>query len=265
MDLTPTVALLVAICLTATLLLTMPNDAARRRLVATGTTPPSGAVTRRRTDPAATAGRTLLADARARELPSLLAGFGAAVVVMVLIGSSLPGTLIAPAVGGCVTVLVRRRRAATERARDGVDLRQLPVAVDLLAACLAAGCQPVDAVRATATALGDGVLGQRLDTVAGALRFGVDPELAWEPLATDPVTADVARAARRSHRTGAPLAEALATVADDLRIGRRLLSRQAARRASVAAMAPLGGCFLPAFVLLAVVPLVAGLAARLFP
>jgi pilus assembly protein TadC len=58
----------------------------------------------------------------------------------------------------------------------------------------------------------------------------------------------------RSLDTGAPAAEALTRLADDLRRERRTLADQAARSVGVRAAAPLGLCFLPAFVLVGIVP-----------
>ena len=52
-------------------------------------------------------------------------------------------------------------------------------------------------------------------------------------------------------------------MAADVRAEYRSAAEQAARRVGVLAVAPLGLCFLPAFVLLGVVPVVVGLAGPL--
>jgi hypothetical protein len=52
--------------------------------------------------------------------------------------------------------------------------------------------------------------------------------------------------------------DALARLGEDLRAGRRAAVEERVRRIEVRAAVPLGACLLPAFVLLAVVPLVAG-------
>jgi pilus assembly protein TadC len=54
----------------------------------------------------------------------------------------------------------------------------------------------------------------------------------------------------------------LLRVAEDLRATRRAALDQAAKAVGVKAVAPLGLCFLPAFMLLGIVPLVASLIAR---
>ena len=55
------------------------------------------------------------------------------------------------------------------------------------------------------------------------------------------------------------MAGAVVRLAEQAREGARVRGQQAAERAGVLAVGPLGLCFLPAFVLLGVVPVVAGL------
>lgn len=64
-------------------------------------------------------------------------------------------------------------------------------------------------------------------------------------------------------RDGAPVLPALERVAFELRLQRRIEAEARARRTSVLLLFPLVGCVLPAFVLLAVVPLVLGALATL--
>ncbi|MFD0891079.1 type II secretion system F family protein, partial [Streptosporangium algeriense] len=66
--------------------------------------------------------------------------------------------------------------------------------------------------------------------------------------------------------SGAPVADILTRLADDARQEARSAASAAALRVGVQAVAPLGLCFLPAFVCLGIVPVVAGLAGDvLFP
>lgn len=166
-------------------------------------------------------------------------------------------------VGVVVTLVVARRArvlAAADRSRLAAS--QAPLAADLFAACVAAGAHPAEAAASVSRVL-DGDLARRFGTVAAGLRLGVDPVEAWRPLAAEAATEPLARALGRGCRTGAPLGEVASVLADDLRGARRAVARRATRQAGVRAMAPLGGCFLPAFVLLAVVPMIAGLVSRL--
>ena len=64
----------------------------------------------------------------------------------------------------------------------------------------------------------------------------------------------------RSARSGSPLSDVLSEVADDLRLVRTRDVQVAARAAGVRAVGPLAACFLPAYLLLGVVPVVASLA-----
>jgi tight adherence protein C len=61
-----------------------------------------------------------------------------------------------------------------------------------------------------------------------------------------------------SERYGAPLADALVTLAADARADRRRRAEEAARRVPVQLLFPLVLCVLPAFVLLTLAPLLAG-------
>ena len=64
---------------------------------------------------------------------------------------------------------------------------------------------------------------------------------------------------RRSAATGAPAALLLCGLANDLRAELRATALSDARRLGVRAAGPLGLCFLPAFILIGVVPLVLSL------
>jgi pilus assembly protein TadC len=142
-----------------------------------------------------------------------------------------------------------RRR---ERAAAAVDL---PYAADLLAAALRAGLPTDRAVREVADALG-GPVGVRLDRVAGSLSLGLAPVPAWQPLHDLPAGTRIAAAVARSADSGAALAGAFARVADDLRTARLAEAETAAQRAGVLLVLPLGLCFLPAFVVAGILPVI---------
>jgi len=152
------------------------------------------------------------------------------------------------------------RAARLRRARLTADL---PVGADLLAACLLAGSGPADAVAAVADAVG-GPLGAELRRVVALLHLGGDPARSWLVLESEPALAAMARSFARAVEGGTTLADAVVRVADEQRTARRFAAAEAARRAGVRATAPLGLCFLPAFVLVGVVPVVAGIAGSLF-
>lgn len=150
---------------------------------------------------------------------------------------------------------VRRRRVRLES--------DLPLLLDLLAACLAGGATLPAAAASVASAL-PGPAGERLAGVAAALAVGTPPSQAWAVLAgpapDDDPLGPAARSLARAAEGGAPVAAAVNRLAADARLRARADGERSARRAGVLAVAPLGLCFLPAFVLLGVVPVVAGLA-----
>jgi Flp pilus assembly protein TadB len=167
------------------------------------------------------------------------------------------------ALGVAVIVLPARRDAAQRAGRRARMSRDLPRAADLLAMSLDAGLSPSDAVALVCDVVG-GPVADALRPIAAALRSGVDPSLAWDAPAAHvrrrgPVDR-LGRAFARAASTGAPLAETAAAVAAEERERARWAAEAAARRAGVRAVGPLALCFLPAFVLLGVVPVVAGVA-----
>lgn len=189
-----------------------------------------------------------------------LAGAAAAVVLPLPVG-----IVAGPAVAVLgPRLLVRLEPSAVRREREQL-LADLPLLLDLLAACLAGGAPLAVAASAVAAAL-PGPAGRRAAAVGAALAVGCPPGEAWQALAgagpEDPL-APAARALSRAADGGAPVGAAVARLAADARLDARARGEQAARRVGVLAVAPLGLCFLPAFVLLGIVPVVVGLAAPL--
>lgn len=136
-------------------------------------------------------------------------------------------------------------------------LAQLPLALDLLAACLAGGGSPVDALRAVSRAVG-GPCGVRFGRVAAALAVGTPPDLAFGELGRSGPAGAAGRALCRASAGGTPVAGAVSRVAGDARRRARAEARRRARRAGVLAAGPLTTCFLPAFLLIGIVPCVVG-------
>jgi pilus assembly protein TadC len=187
-----------------------------------------------------------------------MVAFAAGLTAFLAVGE-MPGAVVG-AVGFVIVLGVMRRRESPElrrqRARVTADL---PLAADLMVACLRAG-QPISgAIGVTVEAIG-GPLGDRLAWVNGQLRLGAAPESAWQVLASERSLAPLARTMSRAALSGAPVADVLTRLADDSRQAARAASSAAAQRVGVQAVAPLGLCFLPAFVFLGIIPVVAGLA-----
>jgi tight adherence protein C len=160
---------------------------------------------------------------------------------------------------------VARRRAVTRRL--AVRSAAAPAVLDLLGAALLAGLNPHKAVLRVAERAPE-ALHEDLSLAAAVLRLGGTPAAALRA-AADRSGLDELRAAaaalEAAERWGAPPAEALAARAEALRSRARLHAEAEAGRAAVRLAFPLVLCFLPAFVLLTVVPTVAGALRALAP
>jgi len=184
-------------------------------------------------------------------------------VTVVAFGTVAGAVLVGDWWGGCggglvgmaCAVWLARQPTSAERAQRLRFIAELPFAVDLVAAALRAGATPDTAARLVAQAVG-GPVGVRLSLVERALRAGAPPGDAWAHLGDSEAARRVIRAARRSGHSGAALAGSLARVADDLRADAVAATEARARTAGVLVVLPLGLCFLPAFVLAGLVPVV---------
>jgi pilus assembly protein TadC len=137
--------------------------------------------------------------------------------------------------------------------------------LDVLAVCLEAG-MAVSAAAAAAAPSAPAPLDRVLRRAADLLALGADPTVAWSippdlPMKSADTQIDaLLRLARRSASSGAALAAGVAELADQCRHDAAHAATAAAERAGVLIAGPLGLCFLPAFVCLGIVPVVAGLA-----
>lgn len=192
-----------------------------------------------------------------RALACALGGLGVAALVEG--GAGLLAGAVAAA--GAWMAIGRLEPAAHRRRREAL-LAALPLGVDLLSACLSAGRPPADSVRVVAQAM-HGPLGEELTVLAARLSLGADPVGVWRGVDAAHPLAPLARVMARSLETGAPASEGLTRLADDLRREQRSAVDKAARSVGVRATAPLGLCFLPAFVLIGIVPAVVSVFASL--
>jgi pilus assembly protein TadC len=150
---------------------------------------------------------------------------------------------------------MRYRHRASRRRADSRAAADVPVALDLLAGALRAGAPPSQAAGVVGAALG-GPVGAVLSAVATELAGGASPEQAWACLSVIPGGTRVQRAVVRSADSGAALAGALTRMAQDCREASAAAAQASAARIGVAMALPLGLCFLPAFLVGAVVPVV---------
>ncbi|MFJ4842237.1 type II secretion system F family protein [Streptomyces sp. NPDC088746] len=157
---------------------------------------------------------------------------------------------------------VRVRGSAARDADAALVSRQLPITADLLASCLSAGAGPREAAEAVGESIG-GPVGERLARTAAEILLGGEPAEAWGRFGELPGAAPLARCLERAASTGAPAAEPVSRLADEMRAERASAAVARAQRAGVLITAPVGLCFLPAFLAVGVAPVVIGLATGL--
>lgn len=179
--------------------------------------------------------------------------------VALLIG---PGPSVVRARAGTAPRAQRFRIARTDEKRRGTDPLAVASSFDVLAVCLEAGMAVSTAAAATAASAPPS-LARVLRRAADLLALGSDPAVAWSishEKTVDVQTEALLRLARRSASSGAALAGGVTELADQSRHDAAHTAAAAAERAGVLIAGPLGLCFLPAFVCLGIVPVVAGLA-----
>jgi pilus assembly protein TadC len=195
---------------------------------------------------------------RVREL--VLGGLAVGLLAWAITGS--PPVAVVAAAGGCgLSVVLHRLGRRPARADDAIELA---AAWAGMAVCLEAGLPVASAVAAAAVSL-DGSTGLALRRVAGLLELGADPAEAWRVTQDHPAAAAFARTAARSAATGAALARTARAESTRTREALTDIAEARAQRAGVLIAAPLGLCFLPAFLVLGVAPVVIGLAGEVLP
>lgn len=229
-------------------------------------------------DPAALRGRPAMAGrvtARRGRSRASRAAAGRADRVLLIVVPTAVLLLVAPEtwwllVVAAVLVVVRSRRSRRDTRDDSQRCAALAVHHELLAACLDAGMPIGAALRAVADAVPASARAPtgedpwaRLDAVAAMLELGAGPDAAWAPADDDAELRPLAAAARRSAEGGAGLADAVRDQARLLRSAVETAARRATGRAGVLMVAPLGLCFLPAFLCLGLAPVVLALLGQL--
>lgn len=177
-------------------------------------------------------------------------------------GWALVGGGLGIALGALLAALAWRVLGDVEspaiRRRRELLARQLPTGVQLLAAALRAGADVESAMSLVVHAL-PGPFADRLKVLGHELSLGVSPEQVWQRVSSDPQFGSLARTLGRAQETGAAVADVVDALAVELQGRRRAETERRAKSVDVQASAPLGVCFLPAFMVLGVVPLVAGI------
>lgn len=153
----------------------------------------------------------------------------------------------------------RGRRAAGGRAHE--DRIDVLAVLALLDAALGSGASVTRSLTGVGEALGEDD-GRALRTVGAALTFGSVWEAAWAGL--PPHLAPVRDCLHDSWVTGSAAGPIIRAAAAQVRRRRRREAREASARLAVRLVLPLGLCFLPACLLLGLVPIVLSFAGDLW-
>ena len=194
-------------------------------------------------------GRRLLVGMIAAAALSLLAArLALGPGVLGWLATPVVATIFAIALGWLEPIGARRRR---ERL-----LLETPQALELLAACLAAG-MPLRVATAAVVGAFDGPVADDLGRVNALSALGTAEVDAWRALADHSQLGPAAQDLARSVESGTRLTECLRQHADSARENRRAALQVRARSVGVRSVLPLMVCFIPSFLLLGVVPTVA--------
>lgn len=221
--------------------------------------PASGNVFSASTGRAGTTTTTTATADGARRLASISA-VGVAVACVACFAA--PGILFALVLGPAVFMGTRKlagRPAGVIRAES----ESLPGLLDLLGTAVRSGAALPTALTCVAAAA-SGAPRVALGRTAALLQLGATPSEAWKPLRNDPQLGPLAAVAVRSADSGIRFADGLTRQAQACRADLQTADATRAARVGVAALLPVGLCFLPAFVCLGVVPIVAGVAGTAF-
>lgn len=189
-------------------------------------------------------------EIRCRQVGALVLLVAPAAMVDVRVGFVMAGAAIA-------LPLFRARRAVDER--HNKVLQELPEVIDLLTVAVAGGLTVPLAVGAVARRVpGEVAVAFARCRERAALGRRLADELDLIPDLLGDATRPLIRALVSAERYGTPIVDALGRVSADVRIERRRNAEITARRLPIKLLFPLVACVLPAFVLLTVVPVLAG-------
>ncbi len=183
-------------------------------------------------------------------------------LALILLAAACALTAPGPA-GRVLRTDVPGRNRTPKTPRDGPQPFRAAAELEMYAACMDAGLSPAAAATALADVAGPGTA--RVWAHVGALlSLGVPSRRAWDHALGVPGLDDLARTARLADRSGAASADATRRIASGLRAEATDQSTARAERAGVLIAIPLTACFLPAFLILGLAPVIISLASTLF-
>lgn len=198
------------------------------------------------------------------ELPKITGGWlswlwwaGLGLALGFLVGGGAGWVAVMTVVSLSVKYLLVEREAANRRRKRAAVRSQFPDTASLLAATLGAGL-PIRNAIAQVAKVSESPTSQLLDQVVSQLDIGRDATKAWEVLADEPCWSDAGADMAVASWAGAKVADLLATQADDVRAQLAARKETKAKTVAVRSVLPLMCCFLPSFMLVGVIPIIAG-------
>jgi len=211
--------------------------------------------------------RSAVLTSPSRASPSLLTGLPATpVTVLGVVGgmalawvfsSSLISLGVGAVAGGAASRWLVKSTQTDAKAQAALA-REFPLVLGFLAAVVESGAPVRFAAQAVSEVCDDGNAA-RLRKVLAQCDVGFTDAEAWRTLVDDPVWGDVARELARCVDTGAAVGDVLRTAAVRATKTAAAQATTKARSVGVSSTLPLVACFLPAFLLVGVVPIVGGL------
>lgn len=183
-------------------------------------------------------------------------------LALILLAASLALTAPAPA-GRLPGGDTPARRRTPKTPRDGPEPFRTAAELEIYAACMDAGLSPAAATTALAR-IAEPATAQAWAHVGALLSLGIPSQRAWDHALGITGLDELARIARLADRSGAASADATRRIAAGLRADAADKSTARAERASVLIAVPLTACFLPAFLILGLAPVIISLASTMF-
>lgn len=194
------------------------------------------------------------APVRTRVLLGVSAGLAVTLAVPRTGWSSL---LVGALAGALVSLAAGRLESTAARWERQARTVMMPDVLMLLAGSLEVGA-PLRTAVERVIEFGDDPCTQDLRGLHSRISAGVPDDQAWRTLAATPGWAEVGRDVARAVTSGEGVASLLVAHAQEMRTAAAEAAEKRARKVGVNAIVPLVCCHLPAFILLGVVPIIAG-------
>ena len=193
--------------------------------------------------------RLNLAESKPILAPEYVASISAATTGLLF----LPGLMkmIAPLLALTIYMVIKKLDQANTFKQADALRSQIPLVIDLTNAVLAVGAPFQKAIDLSARAVGEPISSELSDFVRAANQ---DLHLAASLLASHEHLGVIGRSLARALESGASIRNVFERTAVEARRDMRVAAKKKARAVEIATAGPLAACFLPAFLLIAIVP-----------